>query len=129
MTTMAAADHGWCRKVPTTAGLIPVQPDIARDSGHKRAIPRLVVRSDSELTKRYVGMLAEPSDANECRDVWEFCDNRFRDKRWKIAESRFDLEPVDSAPLMDEERAEARTRGWRVSCDAIEARFDIRLLP
>ena len=72
-------------------------------------------------------MLAELSDANECRDVWEFCDNRFRDKRWKIAESRFDLEPVDSAPLMEEEREEERTRGWRVSCDAIEARVDIRL--
>ncbi|KAI6890043.1 hypothetical protein KC325_g204 [Hortaea werneckii] len=79
----------------------------------QRAIPRLVVRSDSELTKRYVGMLAELSDANECRDVWEFCDNRFRDKRWNIAESRFDLEPVDSAPLMEEEREEERTRGWR----------------
>ncbi|RMX86015.1 hypothetical protein D0869_03396 [Hortaea werneckii] len=30
---MAAADHGWCRKVPTTAGPIPVLPNIPRDIG------------------------------------------------------------------------------------------------
>lgn len=69
MTTMAPADHGWCRKVPTTTGPIPVLPNIPRDIGYERAIPRLVVTSGSELTKRYVGMLAELSDASECRDV------------------------------------------------------------